>query len=462
MVTSSRYPTFEMPGPFTPAEPVHKVYGKVKDQRTGSPLVGARVAIGINETTTDDRGNYELTDVPLGTHVVIASKGGYLTQTNSVTIRWNDRRKEVNFELPRVVHLSIVRHVPETNWYNDEYTIHADLTNDGPFPITGWAYKFEECEVGTTDWRTVGADTKDIAKQRGESWTVTSDKMIHSWQWYYTDWLGAHELLLEKYYDYHFWCAAKRRANISAFDFEDEDKEFGRIRVKVFGDKLIALRFYNLAFSCGCAATILAAIYTVGISLWITSLVAGGSFLGVAELLSLIETWMRDPFTFDSRYKKTKTIKLLPYKNTSLVNTFRNFSRLNDTLSINKDKYLTARLLKDRQNTEKIKTLLKKQIKLMEREAKRIDNFALKHRSTLKKIRADLKVARKLLRKGVPKKSREFLRKSGFTNLQINNYRKLILSKHANRIKQKNAFEIFKTISYLNKKILERNKAFLH
>jgi len=64
-----------------------QVRGQVTDEKTGRPISGARVTIQGRNDTTDQAGNYVVTDVPLGRYQVSVTRGGYETEKDTVEIR---------------------------------------------------------------------------------------------------------------------------------------------------------------------------------------------------------------------------------------------------------------------------------------------------------------------------------------------------------------------------------------
>ncbi|MGH8573642.1 MAG: galactose oxidase-like domain-containing protein, partial [Gammaproteobacteria bacterium] len=62
------------------------IAGRVTDGDTGNPIPGATVAYSGGSTTTDPNGDYTLTGVPSGNHLVTVSAAGYGTVSKTVTV----------------------------------------------------------------------------------------------------------------------------------------------------------------------------------------------------------------------------------------------------------------------------------------------------------------------------------------------------------------------------------------
>ncbi len=61
--------------------------GRVTDERTGKPISGARVTTQGRSDTTDQAGNYVVTEVPAGSHQVSVTSRGYENERESVEVR---------------------------------------------------------------------------------------------------------------------------------------------------------------------------------------------------------------------------------------------------------------------------------------------------------------------------------------------------------------------------------------
>ncbi len=451
---------------------LYKIYGTVKDKESSEGISGATVAIYLRSINTQPDGSYKLENVSSGYYQITASKEGYGSRTKNVKVSGADIA--VNFELKKGeaagkgnVHVSVDdKNVPNTKLYKEDYRISAVLKNDGNVPILDWGYKFLERDgkkewkkEEEKKWKTIGADYSDEDKTVDSTWTVESDKLNHSWQWYHTDWLGAHKDQLEKIYYYRTWLGAERRSE-TMFDFETTEPEYlGKTKVRVSDDKQKAHDYYNLAFFGGAAATVIAAIATLGGSLLVTAAVAALGYGGVAALLSLIDSWMRDPFILDKSYKKIKKAKVLSTK--MPANIIKNIKSLDTSITLNRDKYWTAIFLNDKPATSKAKAELKHQFAAFEKQINKIAQFASKQRPRLKKIKVDTRFAKSILRNKLPQKLSDNLSKAGFTRNQIKNYRRLILAEHASKIRYRNAYDLFKIICHIGNKLAERNKTFL-
>ncbi len=60
--------------------------GRVTDEKTGRPISGARVTIQGRSDTTDQAGNYVVTNVPLGRYQVSITRGGYENERDTVEV----------------------------------------------------------------------------------------------------------------------------------------------------------------------------------------------------------------------------------------------------------------------------------------------------------------------------------------------------------------------------------------
>jgi hypothetical protein len=71
-----------------PAPALFTITGSVTESEptTSQRLGGATVSIGAQSVLTDGSGNFTITDVPAGTLTLTASKGGYVTTTQVVTL----------------------------------------------------------------------------------------------------------------------------------------------------------------------------------------------------------------------------------------------------------------------------------------------------------------------------------------------------------------------------------------
>jgi thermitase len=70
--------------------PPGSISGQVSDAEDGAPIAVATVSDGTKTATTDAAGEYTITDVPLGTYEVTASKSGYQTSSLTVTVASED------------------------------------------------------------------------------------------------------------------------------------------------------------------------------------------------------------------------------------------------------------------------------------------------------------------------------------------------------------------------------------
>ncbi|MGH9875516.1 MAG: carboxypeptidase-like regulatory domain-containing protein, partial [Pyrinomonadaceae bacterium] len=72
--------------------------GRVTDEKTGRPISGARITIQGRSDTTDQAGNYVVTDVPLGRYQVSVTRGGYENERETVEVRAGSSTNK-NFKL---------------------------------------------------------------------------------------------------------------------------------------------------------------------------------------------------------------------------------------------------------------------------------------------------------------------------------------------------------------------------
>jgi hypothetical protein len=77
------------------------IYGKVLDQNTQEPLIGASVTVDGSSfgATTDDLGEYRISDVPTGSINLTASYIGYANQLRANIVLTSGNDQEVNFNL---------------------------------------------------------------------------------------------------------------------------------------------------------------------------------------------------------------------------------------------------------------------------------------------------------------------------------------------------------------------------
>lgn len=82
-----------------PSPQVGSVSGVVTDATTGDPLDGASVQTGGVVATTGADGNYTLTNIPVGTATITASKTGYISASREAVIVVDQLTPDVNFAL---------------------------------------------------------------------------------------------------------------------------------------------------------------------------------------------------------------------------------------------------------------------------------------------------------------------------------------------------------------------------
>lgn len=85
--------------------PTATISGTVTDSLAGTPVVGARVTIGTQSTTTDESGSYSLNSVPLGEQPVSITAPGYISYSGKVKVSgtsqtFNFRLTAVKVEIP--------------------------------------------------------------------------------------------------------------------------------------------------------------------------------------------------------------------------------------------------------------------------------------------------------------------------------------------------------------------------
>ena len=102
----------------------------------GGEPAGVTVATGGTNTITDSGGHYQLDDLHGGTHILTASKDGYTTVRQEVTLADGEVRNGVDFELTPVVAIHVVAapnlNIPD----NDAGGVTATITVEEPGAIS--------------------------------------------------------------------------------------------------------------------------------------------------------------------------------------------------------------------------------------------------------------------------------------------------------------------------------------
>lgn len=82
----------------------NKIIGKISDPQN-KPLLGVSITISElhRDTTSDDKGNFQLNNLPLGNHRITFSLVGYTTKTN--TVRITQKETTLNIDLVEQTHL---------------------------------------------------------------------------------------------------------------------------------------------------------------------------------------------------------------------------------------------------------------------------------------------------------------------------------------------------------------------
>ncbi len=91
------------PVPVPPPTATGSISGSVKDSGTGQGISGATVTISTMSGTTDNNGDYSISNIPVGTYTVTASATGYIAGSiANVQVRENQNTPNINFRLNRL------------------------------------------------------------------------------------------------------------------------------------------------------------------------------------------------------------------------------------------------------------------------------------------------------------------------------------------------------------------------
>jgi hypothetical protein len=78
------------------------ISGTVSDKDTGNPVAGATVSANAYSSTTNSEGKYVLSNIPVGSYTVTASKSGYLVQSRTNVQVVGSQTTTVNIQLTEV------------------------------------------------------------------------------------------------------------------------------------------------------------------------------------------------------------------------------------------------------------------------------------------------------------------------------------------------------------------------
>ena len=82
--------------------PAGTITGTVTDDSTGNPIQGATVSDGTRSDSTDAGGNYTLTDVPVNSYTITASKSGYFSLSVDSVVVTENGTSILDFQLSEI------------------------------------------------------------------------------------------------------------------------------------------------------------------------------------------------------------------------------------------------------------------------------------------------------------------------------------------------------------------------